>query len=183
MAGWILLALVVLAVGGVIVIYNSLVRLRVQCDNAWSDIDVQLKRRHDLIPNIVETVKGYASHEKETLEEVTRARQQAVSVEGPEAQAAAEGMLTNALRQLFAVAEDYPDLKAAPNFRELQDTLSEIERAIQNARRYYNAVVRDFNTKVEQFPSNLVAGTFGFQKREFFALSDESERTVPDVEF
>lgn len=183
MGGWIFLALVVLLVVGAVAVYNSLVRLRVQCDNAWADIDVQLKRRHDLVPNLVETVKGYASHEKETLEEVTRARQQAVSVEGPEARAAAEGMLTNALRQLFAVAEDYPDLKAAPNFRELQNSLSEIERALQNARRYYNAVVRDFNTKVEQFPSNLVAGAFGFERREFFALSDESERAVPDVEF
>lgn len=183
MSGWIVLALVALLVVGAIVVYNRLVRLRVQCDNAWADIDVQLKRRHDLIPNVVETVKGYASHERETLEEVVKARQRAVDAQGPEAQAEAEGLLTGALRQLFALAEDYPDLKAATNFRELQRTLSEIETALQNARRYYNAVVRDFNTKIEQFPSNLVAGVFGFEQRQFFALSDESERAVPEVEF
>lgn len=180
---WILLAVLVLVVGGVVAVYNRLVRLRVQCNNAWADIDVQLKRRHDLIPNIVETVKGYASHERETLEEVVSARNRAMDAEGPAAQAEAEGMLTNALKSLFALSEDYPELKAAENFRQLQDTLSEIETALQNARRYYNAVVRDFNTKVQQFPSNLVAGAFGFEEREFFALAEESERAVPDVEF
>lgn len=179
---WFLLTLILL-VGGGIFLYNRLVQLRVQCDNAWADIDVQLKRRHDLIPNVVETVKGYASHEQETLEQVVSARNRAMGAEGPAAQAEAEGMLTNALRSLFALAEDYPDLKAAANFRELQSTLSEIEDALQNARRYYNAVVRDFNTKIEQFPSNLVAGAFGFEAREFFALTDESERAVPEVEF
>ncbi len=180
---WILLVLLVLAVVGVVAVYNRLVRLRVQCDNAWADIDVQLKRRHDLIPNIVQTVKGYASHERETLEEVVSARNRAMEAEGPAAQAEAEGMLTNALKSLFALSEDYPELKAAENFRQLQSTLSEIESALQNARRYYNAVVRDFNTKVQQFPSNLVAGAFGFDTREFFALAEESERAVPEVEF
>lgn len=183
MSGWIPVVLIALLVGGVIVIYNRLVKLRVQCDNAWADIDVQLKRRHDLIPNVVETVKGYAAHEQDTLEQVVEARQQAVDAQGPAEQAEAEGFLTDALRQLFALSEDYPDLKAAANFRELQSTLSEIETALQNARRYYNAVVRDFNTRVEQFPSNLVAGAFGFEKREFFALSEEAERAVPEVEF
>lgn len=180
---WVLLVLLVLAVVGVVAVYNRLVRLRVQCDNAWADIDVQLKRRHDLIPNIVQTVKGYASHERETLEEVVTARNRAMGAEGPAAQAEAEGMLTNALKSLFALSEDYPELKAAENFRQLQDTLSEIESALQNARRYYNAVVRDFNTKVQQFPSNLVAGAFSFETREFFALAEESERAVPEVEF
>jgi LemA protein len=175
--------LLVLAVVGVVAVYNRLVRLRVQCDNAWADIDVQLKRRHDLIPNVVQTVKGYASHERETLEEVVSARNRAMEAEGPAAQAEAEGMLTNALKSLFALSEDYPELKAAENFRQLQSTLSEIESALQNARRYYNAVVRDFNTKVQQFPSNLVAGAFGFETREFFALTEESERAVPEVEF
>lgn len=180
---WVLLVLLILVVVGVVAVYNRLVRLRVQCDNAWADIDVQLKRRHDLIPNIVQTVKGYAAHERDTLEEVVAARNQAMAAEGPAAQAEAEGMLTNALKSLFALSEDYPDLKAAENFRQLQSTLSEIESALQNARRYYNAVVRDFNTKVQQFPSNLVAGTFGFETREFFALAEESERAVPEVEF
>lgn len=183
MSGWIPVVLIALLVVGAIVVYNQLVRLRVQCDNAWADIDVQLKRRHDLIPNVVETVKGYAAHEQDTLEEVVEARQQAVDAQGPAEQAEAEGFLTDALRQLFALSEDYPDLKAAANFRELQSTLSEIETALQNARRYYNAVVRDLNTRVEQFPSNLVAGAFGFEKREFFALSEEAERAVPEVEF
>ena len=180
---WVLLLFLALVVVGVVVVYNRLVRLRVQCDNAWADIDVQLKRRHDLIPNIVETVKGYASHERETLEEVVQARNRAMEARGPAAQAEAEGMLTNALKSLFALSEDYPELKAAGNFRQLQGTLSEIETALQNARRYYNAVVRDFNTKVQQFPSNLVAGAFGFETREFFALAEESERAVPEVEF
>ena len=180
---WVLLVLLVLVAVGVVAVYNRLVRLRVQCDNAWADIDVQLKRRHDLIPNIVETVKGYASHEKETLEQVVSARNRAMQAQGPADQAEAEGMLTNALKSLFALSEDYPELKAAENFRQLQGTLSEIETALQNARRYYNAVVRDFNTRVQQFPSNLVAGAFGFETREFFALAEESERAVPEVEF
>lgn len=183
MSGWIPVVLIALLVVGAIVVYNQLVRLRVQCDNAWADIDVQLKRRHDLIPNVVETVKGYAAHEQDTFEQVVEARRQAVDAQGPAEQAEAEGFLTDALRQLFALSEDYPDLEAAANFRELQSTLSEIETALQNARRYYNAVVRDLNTRVEQFPSNLVAGAFGFEKREFFALSEEAERAAPEVEF
>lgn len=162
--------------------YNSLVRLRVQADAAWSDVDVQLKRRHDLIPNLVETVKGYAGHERGTLEAVTNARSHAMSASGPAERAQAEGQLSQALRSLLMVAEAYPELRASQNFGQLQQTLHGLEDAIQNARRYYNAVVRDLNTKIAQFPSNLVALTFGFKPREFFEIADE-ERAVPKVSF
>jgi LemA protein len=177
----VVLAVVALAVVG---IYNGLVRLNVQTDNAWSDIDVQLKRRHDLIPNVVETVKGYASHERQTLEAVINARNRAVSVQGagPAERGQAEGALTSALRGLFALAEAYPQLRATENFSQLQNTLSQIEEALQNARRYYNAVVRDLNTKVQQFPSNIIAGMFGFKNREFFEIPD-AEREAPKVKF
>jgi LemA protein len=175
----ILLALVVIVVG----IYNSLVRLRVQTDNAWADIDVQLKRRYDLIPNVVETVKGYAAHEKTTLENVIKARNAAMSAQGPAAKAEAENLLTGALRQLFALAEAYPQLRAVESFTQLQNTLGQIEDAIQNARRYYNAVVRDLNTKIQMFPSNLVASLFTFKTREFFELADAAQREAPKVSF
>jgi len=177
----VVLAVVAFAVIG---IYNGLVRLNVQAANAWSDIDVQLKRRHDLIPNVVETVKGYASHERSTLEAVVNARNRAVSVEsaGPAERGQAEGALTTALRGLFALAESYPQLRAAENFAQLQSTLAQIEDAVQNARRYYNAVVRDLNTRVQQFPSNLIAGMFGFRNREFFEVPD-AERETPKVKF
>ncbi|HKK08161.1 MAG TPA: LemA family protein [Gemmatimonadota bacterium] len=178
-----LLVLLALIVAGAVFIYNRLVRLKVQADNAWADIDVQLKRRHDLIPNLVETVKGYAGHEKDTLEGVVEARNKAMSAQGPAARGQAEGQLTNALKSLFALSESYPQLRAVESFRQLQDTLNSIEDAVQNARRYYNAVVRDLNTRIQQFPSNLVAGMFGFHPREFFSLGDESERKVPEVEF
>jgi LemA protein len=176
-----ILAIVALAV---IVIYNGLVRLNVQAGNAWADIDVQLKRRHDLIPNVVETVKGYASHERQTLEAVITARNRAVSVQasGPAERGQAEGVLTGALRGLFALAESYPQLRAAENFGQLQGTLSQIEEAVQSARRYYNAVVRDLNTRIQQFPSNIVAGMFGFKTRDFFEVPD-TERAVPQVKF
>jgi len=163
--------------------YNGLVKFKVQAENAWADIDVQLKRRHDLVPNLVETVKGYAGHEKQTLEGVIAARNQAVTAKGPAAQAEAEGMLTGALRQVFALAEAYPQLRAVESFNTLQQKLNELEDSIQNARRYYNAVVRDFNTKIEQFPSNIIAGMFNFKEREFFELKDEGERAVPKVSF
>ena len=176
----IILALLVIFVIG---IYNGLVRLKVQCDNAWSDIDVQLKRRYDLIPNLVETVKGYAAHEKGTLEGVIAARNQAISAEGPAAKAQAEGMLTAALRQVFALAEAYPQLRAVESFSQLQQSLSSIEDSIQNSRRYYNAVVRDFNTKIAQFPSNILAGMFNFKPREFFEISAPAEREAPKVSF
>jgi LemA protein len=174
-------ALVVLFV---VVVYNGLVRLRLQTQNAWSDIDVQLKRRHDLVPNLVETVKGYAAHERGTLESVTQARTAAVAAQGasPAARAAAEAQLTSALHGLTVAVEAYPQLQASGGFRDLQGQLAQIEEAIQNARRYYNAVVREFNAKIMQFPSNLIAGSFGFQPREFFAAG-EAEREVPQVSF
>lgn len=173
---------VVVVVGFIIATYNGLIRLRNLCDNAWSDVDVQLKRRYDLIPNLVNTVKGYASHEKEVLENVTKARAAATTAKTPGEQSKAENMLTGALRQLFAVAENYPELKANTNFLDLQKNLSEIESYIQNARRYYNAVVRDNNIKVESFPSNIVATIFSFKRREFFEMA-EGEREAPKVEF
>ena len=166
------------------VMYNGLVRLNVQASNAWSDIDVQLKRRTDLIPNVVESVKGYASHERQTLEAVINARNRAVSAQGagPAERGQAEAALTGALRGLFALAESYPQLRAAENFAQLQNTLAQIEDAVQNARRYYNAVVRDLNTKIQQVPSNIVASLFGFKNREFFEIPD-SEKQVPQVKF
>jgi LemA protein len=180
---WIFLLVLAVLIFGFFAIYNALIRLRVQSDNAWADIDVQLKRRYDLIPNLVETVKGYASHERQTLEAVTNARSRAMSVQGPAEKAQAEGMLTQALRQLFALAEAYPQLRAVENFTQLQKQLAEIEDAIQNARRYYNAVVRDFNTKIAQVPSNLVANMFSFTAKEFFELAEAAQREAPKVSF
>src|SRR5216684_7154870 len=173
---WIVLIIVAVLFIFVISIYNGLVRLKVQCENAWADIDVQLKRRHDLIPNVVETVKGYAAHEKGTLEGVIQARNQAISAQGPAAKAEAEGVLSGALRQLFALAEAYPQLRAVESFTQLQGTLAQIEDTLQNARRYYNAVVRDLNTKIAQFPSNIIAGMFRFTPREFFQIAAAAER-------
>ena len=181
----ILLFLVVVA-GLVLILvgmYNGLVRLKVQCDNAWADIDVQLKRRYDLIPNVVETVKGYAAHEKGTLEAVVSARNKAMTAQGPAAKGEAEGMLAGALRQLFALAEAYPQLRAVESFTQLQGTLAQIEDTIQGARRYYNAVVRDLNTKIAQFPSNIIAGMFNFKPREFFEITAPGEREAPKVSF
>jgi LemA protein len=180
--------IVVLVIIGVVVLaiiamYNGLVRLRVQCDNAWSDIDVQLKRRYDLVPNLVETVKGYAGHEKGTLEAVVQARNSAMSAQGPAAKADAENMLTGALRQVFALAEAYPQLRAVESFTQLQNTLNSLEDTIQNARRYYNAVVRDLNTKIQVFPSNIIANMFNFKPREFFEVSAPTERDAPKVSF
>jgi len=177
-------ALLVILVLIVAVLYNKLVGLKNMSEGAWADIDVQLKRRYDLIPNLVETVKGYAGHEKTTLENVTKARQQAIDVTGDVAKMAqAENMLTQALRQLFALAEAYPDLKANQNFLDLQGQLSEIEEVLSQARRYYNAVVRDLNTAIEKIPTNFVAMIFGFKKREYFEIEDEAERRVPTVDF
>jgi len=183
MAFVILVAVVLLLIVVVVAMYNGLVRLKVQCDNAWADIDVQLKRRYDLIPNLVETVKGYAGHEKDTLEGVVAARNRAMSSEGPAAKAEAEGMLTQALRQVFALAEAYPQLRAVESFTQLQGTLNQLEDTIQNARRYYNAVVRDLNTKIQEFPSNIIAGMFNFKPREFFEISAPAEREAPKVSF
>jgi LemA protein len=166
-----------------VVTYNSLVRLRTQSEEGFSDIDVQLKRRHDLIPNLVETVKGYAAHERATLENVTAARSNAVAARGPQEQAQAENALTGALRQLFAVAEQYPDLKASQNFLELQDEITDTEDKIQAARRFYNMTVRDLNVKIDQFPASVIAGFGNFDKREFFELDEPADREVPVVSF
>lgn len=178
---WPLLILIAVVLA-VFVIYNSLVKLRVQADAAWSDIDVQLKRRYDLVPNLVETVKGYAAHERGTLDAVIEARSRAMMAQGPADKARAEGELTGTLKSLFALAENYPQLRAVEGFTQLQGSLGQIEDAVQNARRYYNAVVRDLNTKIHQFPSNLVARTFAFREREFFEMP-EAERSVPRVSF
>ncbi len=178
---WTIIALIAVLLVSV-VIYNGLVRLREQADGAWADIDVQLKRRYDLIPNIVETVKGYAAHERDALEAVVEARSRAMSVQGPAAKAEAEGILAGALKSLFALSESYPELQAAEGFRDLQETLAQLEHHVGEARRYYNAVIRDYNTKIAQVPSNLVAKTFGFREREFFE-APEGERALPRVSF
>jgi LemA protein len=163
--------------------YNGLVRLRQHVRESWSDIDTELKRRYNLIPNLVETVKGYASHEKETLDRVISARAKAVASTGtPAAQAQDENVLVGALRQLFAVVENYPDLKASENFLQLQEELTATEDRIQASRRFYNANVRDLNTRIEVFPSNIIASTFGFQKEQFFEIEDAA-REVPSVDF
>jgi len=163
--------------------FNGLVQLRNQVQNAWAQIDVQLKRRADLIPNLVETVKGYAGHEKGVLEAVTAARAAATSATGVGETGKAENMLTASLRQLFAVAEAYPDLKADANFRDLQAQLSEVEDQIQKARRYYNGAVRQLNTQIELFPSNIVAAQFRFQRAEYFEIEDPQSREAPKVSF
>lgn len=182
---YILLAIVVLVVLYGIFLYNGLVRSRQMAEEAWSGIDVQLKRRADLIPNLIETVKGYASHEKSTLEEVVelRNRAQAVPAGDVAGRAAAEGMLSQALGKLFALAEAYPDLKANQNFLELQNSLETMESEIQMSRRYYNGAARDLNVKVESVPSNIIASQFGFSKREYFEIEDPADRAVPAVKF
>ena len=179
-----LIFLSILVVIAVVLIgmYNGLVQLRVRCDSAWSDIDVQLKRRHDLIPNLVETVKGYAAHEKGTFENIARFRSQAMQATTPEDKAMAENQLSGALKSLFAVAENYPELKASEEFTQLQRSLSQTEDSIQNSRSYYNMVVRDLNTRIQVFPTNIIAGMFGFQGRGFFETS-EAEREPVAVKF
>ncbi len=183
---YIVLGLAAAVVLYVIITYNGLVSLRVRVNEAWSGIQVHMKERYNLIPNLIETVKGYTKHEAETLEKVTRARAEAFEAQGsPHQQAGAENMLSGALKSLFALAENYPDLKANQSFIELQGELARIEDKIQNARRYYNGVVRDNNTKIDQFPSNLVAGSMNFQKAEFFELdeADAAARQPVDVKF
>jgi len=179
---WLVIVAVVL-VAWAVMAYNGLVRLRERSDGAWADIDVQLKRRYDLIPNLVETVKGYAGHEKETLEGVIAARNQAMSAGGVAEQAKAENMLTGALKSLFALSEAYPQLQAAGGFQQLQGQLTEIETQISQARRYYNAVVRDYNAKTKTVPTNMIAGSFGFREREYFELDDDVQREAPQVDF
>jgi LemA protein len=178
---WIVLLAAVVAIWGVMT-FNRLTRLRQLGNNAWSDIDVQLKRRHDLIPSVVSVVKGHAGYERATLEALVAARNRALEAPGPAARFERENPLGSQLRQIFAVAEAYPDLKAAASFAALQKTLVDVEDHLQNARRYYNAVVRDFNVAIAQVPTNLIAGALGFRPREFFGLDDEAERAVPTVE-
>lgn len=177
--------LVVLAIVSlwIISVFNSLIRLRNRTQEAWADIDVQLKRRYDLIPNLVETVKGYAEHEKEVFEKVTEARTRAIKATGAADKAEAENVLTGALKTLFAVAENYPQLRASENFLKLQEELSDTENKIQAARRFYNGNVRDFNTRQETFPTNLIALAFGFKKVEFFEIKEPVEKEVPKVKF
>lgn len=159
-------------------VYNSLVKLKNKVDEAWSDIDTQLKRRYDLIPNLVETVKGYAAHEAQTLESVIQARNTAMAAQTPAQKEQAENMISSALKTIFALAENYPDLKANQNFLNLQNTLKEIEEHVQMSRRYYNGTVRDFNTTIQIFPNNLIAGKLGFTAREFFQATEEEKQNV-----
>lgn len=182
---WVILVLAVAVIGYAIIIYNGLVKNRQMVEEGWSGIDVQLKRRTDLIPNMMETVKGYMGHERETLEAVVKARAAATSAaaEGPEVRAKAEGELSGALGRLLAVAEAYPDLKANTTFLEFQQTLRTTEDEIQMARRYYNGAVRDMNIQVDSFPSNLVANAFRFTKAQYFELDNEAERQAPSVKF
>lgn len=179
---YILIAIVVVLLVFAVVLYNRLVRLRNEVDTGWSNIDVQLKRRNDLIPNIVEAVKGYAAHERGTFEEVTNARAAMAGAQGPAAAAEADNLLTAALGKLFAVAEAYPDLKASDNFLQLQNELSATEDKIAAARRYYNATVLRFNNAIQTFPALLFAGALGFGKREFFA-AEAGDRALPEVSF
>lgn len=180
---WIILIIAVIAVLAIIGIYNSLVKLRNRTKEAWADIDVQLKRRHDLIPNLMETVRGYMAHERETLEKVTEARTRAMSATTTKEHEQAENMLAGALKSLFAVAENYPQLRASENFLELQRQLADTEDKIQAARRFYNANVRDLNIKIESFPSNIIAKWFSFQKMELFELAEAGEREPVEVKF
>ena len=182
---WILLAVLVAVALYAIALYNTLVKNRQMAGEGWSGIDVQLKRRADLIPNLLESVKGYMAHERELLEEVTRLRGQAVagSNASPEQRATLEGALSGALGRLMAVAESYPDLKASENFQEFQQALEETENEISMSRRYYNGAVRNLNVSVESFPSNLVAKQFGFVKAEYFEIEDAADRAVPKVSF
>ena len=182
-AGWIVIAVVVVLVLWTVYAFNRLVKYRNRADEGWAQIDVQLRRRYDLIPNLVQTVEGYAAHERETFEEVTKARSRAESAQGVAGQADAENAVSSGLRQLLAVAENYPDLKANQNFLELQNELTDTEDKIQASRRFYNMTVRDLNTKVQQFPSSIIAGFANAKEREFFELEDPAERAVPSVSF
>jgi LemA protein len=186
MAGWIILGIIVVAGLWLVATYNGLVTLRQRCRQSFSDIDVQLKQRHDLVPNLVETVKGYASHEKGTLEAVIKARNAAVTAQGPAAQAAAEGALQGALRQIFALSEAYPDLKANQNFQQLQAELSDLENKIAAARRFFNNAAAEYNSTRESFPAVLFAQSLGFSPQEFFNLEEGERKAVqaaPQVKF
>ena len=175
----IVLAVIVILIIWAIGVYNSLISMRQRVNQAYADIDVQLRQRHDLVPNLVETVKGYAAHERGTLDEVVKARNVAMTAQGPAQQAAAENMLTGALRQLFAVAEAYPDLKASTNFQQLQAELTDLENKIAAARRFFNNAVQKYNTGIQRFPAALFAGMFGFGPREFFDVGEERKTLDP----
>ncbi len=179
----IILAVVIIVILWIIGAFNGLVTLKNRAKEAWADIDVQLKRRYDLIPNLVETVKGYATHERELFEKVTQARANAMGASGITAKADAENMLSSTLKSLFAVSEAYPDLKASTNFLQLQNELTDTEDKIQAARRFYNTNVRDLNIKIESFPANLIAGSFGFKQMELFQTANEAERQPVAVKF
>ena len=179
----IILAIIVVVVSWLVIAYNGLVTLKNRAKEAWADIDVQLKRRYDLIPNLVETVKGYATHERELFEKVTQARANAMSAQGVQGRAEAENMLSSTLKSLFAVSEAYPDLKASQNFMALQNELTDTEDKIQAARRFYNTNVRDLNIKIESFPTNLMANAFGFAEMELFQTANETERQPVGVKF
>ena len=183
--GWIVLGVIVVLVAWVIMIYNQLVAMRQRVGQAFADVDVQLKLRHDLIPNLVETVKGYAAHERGTLEEVVKARNAAMTAQGPAQQAAAENMLSGALRQLFALSEAYPDLKANQNFQQLQTELADVENKIAASRRFFNNSVQEYNTGIQQFPAALFAGALGFSQRTFFDVGEERAvvEKAPQVKF
>lgn len=183
MLGSIIFVIIVAIVLYIILVYNKLITLRNLKDESWSGIDVQLKQRADLIPNLVETVKGYMGHEKGVLEKVTQLRAQCLSSGSVEERAKNENMLTSALRQLFAVSENYPDLKASQNFIDLQKTLTSIEDQIQLARRYYNGTVRELNIKIQSFPSNLIANAFNFKPATYFELDDPQDRESPNIKF
>lgn len=180
---WILVAVVAVILIWLIAVYNGLVTLNNRTKEAWSDIDVQLKRRYDLIPNLVETVKGYAKHEKELFENVTKARTSAMQAQSPAEKGKAENILSGALKSLFAVAENYPTLRASENFSKLQDELTDTEDKIQAARRFYNANVRDFNIKIQVFPNNLVANSLGFKSYELFEIEEKREKEPVKVDF
>lgn len=179
---WIVLGIVALLIIWFIAVFNGIVSLRNRTQEAWSDIDVQLKRRHDLIPNLVETVKGYAKHEKELFENVTKARSEAISAKGAKEAAEKENVLTDALKSVFAVAENYPQLRASENFQKLQDELTDTEDKIEAARRFYNGNVRDFNIKIQVFPNSMVAGMTGSKPFELFGAA-EGEKATPEVKF
>ncbi len=180
---YVILAVVVVIILWLIGVYNGLIRLKNRVKEAWADIDVQLKRRYDLIPNLMETVKGYMKHEEGVLTKVTEARAAAMGAKSIEDKAKAENMLSETLKSLFAVSESYPDLKASQNFLQLQDEISDTENKIQASRRFYNTQVRDFNTKIEVFPTNMIAGMLKFKAWDFFEIEDQKEKEVPKVKF
>jgi LemA protein len=181
----IVLAVIVVLILWAITVYNGLISMRQRVNQAFADVDVQLRQRHDLVPNLVETVKGYAAHERGTLDEVVKARNAAVAAQGPAQQAAAENMLSGALRQLFALSESYPDLKASANFQQLQAELTDLENKIAASRRFFNNAVQEYNTGIQRFPAALFAGAFGFAQKDFFDLGTDrpAETTAPEVKF